>query len=82
VFFYEARPVKLKICLIGSTFYPSFRQAFSLFAAVSFNLYDNAYSLWRALTPISQTKLLSCQSNTNFKPTFMPNNASISKNIF
>ncbi|MEN6383988.1 MAG: hypothetical protein ABFD79_02190, partial [Phycisphaerales bacterium] len=44
VSFYEARPVKFKICLIGSTFYPSFRQAFSLFTAVSFNLCDNAYS--------------------------------------
>ena len=41
--FYEARSVNVEICLIDSTFYPSFHSQF--FPVVSFNLCDNAHSL-------------------------------------
>ena len=62
--FYEARPVKHEVCLIGSTFYPSFHEAICLHnIVVSINLYDNAYSLWRARSPIHKPGC--CHANQN-----------------
>jgi len=68
-FFYEARPVKLKFCLIGSTFYSSCHNGvlFTLFVAGPPNLFDDTHSAKRALRPRSDAGLSSYQINTNFK---------------
>jgi hypothetical protein len=65
---YEARPVKLKICLIGSTFYSSCHNGFSCFFVVGPpNLSDDTHPEKRALRPRDDTGLSSYQIITNFK---------------
>lgn len=62
--FYEARPVKPEICLIGSAFYPSFHEGnLPLSTVVSINLCDNTYPLWRARSPKRRPGC--CRANQN-----------------
>ena len=60
--FYEARPVKPEICLIGSTFYPSFHEGSQPFARGLIQLIRQRLFLVTSSRPKARTKLLSCQS--------------------
>ena len=62
--FYEARPVKPEICLIGSTGYPSFHEGnLPLSAVGSINLCDNTYPLSRVRSPKRRPGC--CRANQN-----------------
>jgi len=56
--FYEARPVKRKICVIGSAFYPDFldRPIRHLIVEFHSNCCNGIHSDYRAFTPIEFTE--------------------------
>ena len=80
--FYEASPVKLKICLIGSTFYPSFHKGFYPVFSWSHSTYTITPILSDELEAQDTNQAVVIPINTNFKLSQRSNNFTFSNSKY